>query len=158
MPGPDPIKNKKPKPKLMKNMSEREARKQAIKFKEDQKGKGRIIDGEFYPAMAKGGRAGFKSGSKFQDLVRGNLRDAAKTDAGTGNLKKFKKNVVMVTSGKRKGRIVPDTKDMEKKYGKENLKDLPGSFAKGGRAMLKAGGRGCKLAMKGKGRAYGKNS
>ena len=62
MPGPDPMKNKKPKPKLMKNMSEREARKQAIKFKEDQKGKGRIIDGEFYPAMAKGGRAGLKGG------------------------------------------------------------------------------------------------
>ena len=28
----------------------------------------------------------------------------------------------------------------------------------GGRAGLKSGGRGCKLAMKGKGRAYGKNS
>ena len=27
-------------------------------------GRGRIIDGEFYPAMAKGGRAGFKAGSK----------------------------------------------------------------------------------------------
>ena len=26
------------------------------------------------------------------------------------------------------------------------------------RAMYKSGGRGCKLAMKGKGRAYGKNS
>jgi len=31
-------------------------------------------------------------------------------------------------------------------------------MAKGGRAMYKSGGRGCKLAMKGKGRAYGKNS
>jgi hypothetical protein len=31
-------------------------------------------------------------------------------------------------------------------------------LAKGGRAMYKSGGRGCKLAMKGKGRAYGKNS
>ena len=30
----------------------------------EKKGKGRIIGGEFYPAMAKGGRAGFKSGSK----------------------------------------------------------------------------------------------
>ena len=29
---------------------------------------------------------------------------------------------------------------------------------KGGRAGYKSGGRGCKLAMKGKGRAYGKNS
>ena len=26
------------------------------------------------------------------------------------------------------------------------------------RAMIKSGGRGCKLAMKGKGKAYGKNS
>ncbi len=92
---------------------------------------------------------------KFQDLIRGNLRDAAKTDVGTGNLKKFKKNVVMVSSGKRKGRIVPDTKDMEKKYGKENLKDLPGSFAKGGRAMLRGGGI-CKKGMNKK--AVGKNS
>ena len=33
-----------------------------------------------------------------------------------------------------------------------------GSMAKGGRAGLKSGGKGCKLAKKGKGRAYGKNS
>ena len=33
-----------------------------------------------------------------------------------------------------------------------------GSFAKGGRVGLKSGTKGCKLAMKGKGRAYGKNS
>ena len=31
-------------------------------------------------------------------------------------------------------------------------------LAKGGRVGLKAGSKGCKLAMKGKGRAYGKNS
>ena len=31
-------------------------------------------------------------------------------------------------------------------------------MAKGGRVGLKAGSKGCKLAMKGKGRAYGKNS
>ena len=31
---------------------------------------------------------------KFQDKIKANLRDAAKTDTGTGNLKKFKKNVV----------------------------------------------------------------
>jgi len=33
-----------------------------------------------------------------------------------------------------------------------------GSFARGGRAGYKDGSKGCKLAMKGKGRAYGKNS
>jgi len=32
------------------------------------------------------------------------------------------------------------------------------TMAKGGRAGFKAGSKGCKLAMKGKGRAYGKNS
>jgi hypothetical protein len=31
-------------------------------------------------------------------------------------------------------------------------------LSKGGRAGFKAGSKGCKLAMKGKGRAYGKNS
>jgi len=31
-------------------------------------------------------------------------------------------------------------------------------FKSGGRAGFKAGSKGCKLAMKGKGRAYGKNS
>ena len=31
-------------------------------------------------------------------------------------------------------------------------------MAKGGRVGLKSGSKGCKLAMKGKGRAYGKNS
>jgi hypothetical protein len=36
------------------------------------------------------------------------------------------------------------------------LKEI--GMAKGGRIGLKAGSKGCKLAMKGKGRAYGKNS
>ena len=32
------------------------------------------------------------------------------------------------------------------------------NFSKGGRAGYKSGSKGCKLAMKGKGKAYGKNS
>jgi len=39
----------------------------------------------------------------------------------------------------------------DKEYKVENM-------AKGGRAGFKAGSKGCKLAKKGKGRAYGKNS
>ena len=39
-----------------------------------------------------------------------------------------------------------------------SISDGPEFKAKGGRAGYKSGGRGCKLAMKGKGRAYGKNS
>ena len=34
----------------------------------------------------------------------------------------------------------------------------PQKFSKGGRAGFKSGSKGCKLATKGKGRAYGKNS
>jgi len=41
---------------------------------------------------------------------------------------------------------------------KISLSEGPEFKAKGGRAGYKSGGRGCKLAMKGKGRAYGKNS
>ena len=37
-------------------------------------------------------------------------------------------------------------------------KEMIPLMAKGGRVMYKSGTRGCKLAMKGKGRAYGKNS
>ena len=40
---------------------------------------------------------------------------------------------------------------------KENSKMMT-PLAKGGRVGLKSGSKGCKLAMKGKGRAYGKNS
>jgi hypothetical protein len=36
--------------------------------------------------------------------------------------------------------------------------DQVNKFSKGGRVGLKSGSKGCKLAMKGKGRAYGKNS
>ena len=40
----------------------------------------------------------------------------------------------------------------------KNKKILQPAFNKGGRVGYKTGTRGCKLAMKGKGRAYGKNS
>jgi hypothetical protein len=44
--------------------------------------------------------------------------------------------------------------------GDKAVKDFfkPQKLAKGGRAGFKSGSKGCKLAMKGKGRAYGKNS
>ena len=68
---------------------------------------------------------------------------------------------------RRKGkRYVPknvlDNIDLEKIEVKPGeiyiMSDGPEFKAKGGRAGYKSGGRGCKLAMKGKGRAYGKNS
>ena len=45
------------------------------------------------------------------------------------------------------------------KFGMDNIVIMnPEKKAKGGRVGLKSGSKGCKLAMKGKGRAYGKNS
>ena len=45
----------------------------------------------------------------------------------------------------------------EARAGQETMQEYK-KMVKGGRAGYKSGGRGCKLAMKGKGRAYGKNS
>ena len=50
----------------------------------------------------------------------------------------------------------PKPPKLEKREPGEQKEMIP--LAKGGRAMYKSGTRGCKLAMKGKGRAYGKNS
>ena len=52
---------------------------------------GRIMKagGGLMEATSRLNRQGLKEGTKFQDLVRGNLRDKAKTDAGTDNLKKL---------------------------------------------------------------------
>ena len=48
-----------------------------------------------------------------------------------------------------------ETKDGNKIF---IMVDETQKMAKGGRAGFKSGSKGCKLAMKGKGRAYGKNS
>ena len=54
--------------------------------------------------------------------------------------------------------VIDDTfKDPDKIMEKIIITD-PEKKAKGGRVGLKSGSKGCKLAMKGKGRAYGKNS
>ena len=41
---------------------------------------------------------------------------------------------------------------------KDKFPKLVEKYNKGGRVMYKSGSKGCKLAMKGKGKAYGKNS
>ena len=57
--------------------------------------------------------------------------------------------------------IMIDDKYMSdpKTFGMEEIVIMnPEKKAKGGRVGLKSGSKGCKLAIKGKGRAYGKNS
>ena len=49
--------------------------------------------------------------------------------------------------------------NVKKRFQKDNAKKNETEFRKtGGRIGLKAGTKGCKLAMKGRGKAYGKNS
>ena len=62
--------------------------------------------------------------------------------------KKSELGEIMTKDGKN---ILIINPDMFKKDGTMN-------FAKGGRAGFKAGSKGCKLAKRGRGRAYGKNS
>ena len=44
------------------------------------------------------------------------------------------------------------------KKGVSGAKSIAGGLKKGGRVGLKSGGRVCKIAKRGKGKAYGKNS
>ena len=72
--------------------------------------------------------------------------------AGIGNLPgKKKENFIIVIDDK----YISDPN----KFGMDNIVIMNSEKkAKGGRVGLKSGSKGCKLAMKGKGRAYGKNS
>ena len=92
--------------------------------------------------------------------------------AGIGNLpgkKKKQGNVIIIGENKKystgQGGIERDANDNPYRYSYDAdpmLKNKNVVFmkpmAKGGRAGFKSGSKGCKLAMKGKGRAYGKNS
>ena len=80
---------------------------------------------------------------------------APEVDKSLENLKedfRFPKKGRRMPEGPRKGKAENPPK---RKPGEEKIMT---PLAKGGRAMYRSGSKGCKLAMKGKGRAYGKNS
>ena len=79
--------------------------------------------------------------------------------------KKEDKKAGPATRGRKPIQI--DFNDLIKKKDGKNILIIPSdmfnkdgtmNFAKGGRAGFKAGSKGCKLAKRGRGRAYGKNS
>ena len=70
--------------------------------------------------------------------------------AGIGNLPGKKKKDFII--------VIDDKYISNPKLNKDIELVFPENKAKGGRVGLKSGSKGCKLAMKGKGRAYGKNS
>jgi len=89
---------------------------------------------------------------------------------GSSQKKKEEGNVIVIIDGKeydvsnigkinKGGKTVKNLQEL--KPAKPEIGKPTGkiqAFAKGGRAGFKSGSKGCKLAMKGKGRAYGKNS
>ena len=90
------------------------------------------------------------SSRKIAGPVKGALRNTAKDD---------KKNIKFPIKDKRLKFSIkdkPKPPKMKKRKPGEQKEMIP--LAKGGRAGYKSGSKGCKLAMKGKGRAYGKNS
>ena len=56
------------------------------------------------------------------------------------------------------GNLVVNIKKTKDAFGRKDKTKADQGLRMGGRAGYKSGPKGCKLAMKGKGRAYGKNS
>ena len=109
--------------------------------------------GKFMKAKVSGLEESAKKGGMQADRAFANFRrpEAEKKDALKGEFSK-KGNIKDAAYYKSIG--------LTGERGDKAVKDFfkPQKLAKGGRAGYKSGTRGCKLAMKGKGRAYGKNS
>ena len=151
MPGPDPRKAR-----LMQGPKGREEKKKTPKAgignltgkkKEDSS----VTLGKFMKAKVSGLEESAKKGGMQADRAFANFRrpEAAKKAALRGD---FSKNIKDAAYYKSIG--------LTGERGDKAVKDFfkPQKLAKGGRAGFKSGSKGCKLAMKGKGRAYGKNS
>ena len=83
-----------------------------------------------------------------QDLKKNRMMGPKARQPGpTPSQKKQKKPTYIITLDGKEFKVVPG-------YGDGDISKM----SKGGRAGFKSGSKGCKLAMKGKGRAYGKNS
>ena len=107
--------------------------------------------GKFMKAKVSGLEESAKKGGMQADRAFANFRrpEDAKKAALRGD---FSKNIKDADYYKSIG--------LTGERGDKAVKDFfkPQKLAKGGRAGYKSGSKGCKLAMKGKGRAYGKNS
>ena len=76
-------------------------------------------------------------------------------------LKKIGRSILRSTPTTKIAGVISDLRNKEKKadFQKGDYSDISvEKMAKGGRVMYKSGMRVCKLAKRGKGRAYGKNS
>ena len=72
--------------------------------------------------------------------------------------KKLDAKVKQMAIGDTLGNIIVTSKKLRDQLRKKDPVKAKAGMKTGGRAGFKSGSKGCKLAMKGKGRAYGKNS
>ena len=72
--------------------------------------------------------------------------------------KKLNTKVKQMAIGDTLGNIIVTSKKLRDQLSKKDKDKAAQGLRMGGRAGYKSGSKGCKLAMKGKGRAYGKNS
>ena len=110
------------------------------KKKVEKKKKEEKISKTLAPALEKKGIKG--------DIAANQLEDALMRTKGSDKIIKD------ITKLKKVVDAAADDKQLERAERKMSRNVFRG----GGRAMYKSGSKGCKLAMKGKGRAYGKNS
>ena len=72
--------------------------------------------------------------------------------------KKLNTKVKQMAIGDTLGNIIVTSKKLRDQLSKKDKDKAAQGLRMGGRAGYKSGSKGCKLAMKGKGKAYGKNS
>jgi hypothetical protein len=72
--------------------------------------------------------------------------------------KKLDTKVKQMELGDTLGNIIVTSKKLRDQLSKKDKQKAAQGLRMGGRAGYKDGSKGCKLAMKGKGKAYGKNS
>ena len=72
--------------------------------------------------------------------------------------KKLDAKVKQMAIGDTLGNIIVTSKKLRDQLSKKDKDKAAQGLRMGGRAGYKSGSKGCKLAMKGKGKAYGKNS
>ena len=77
--------------------------------------------------------------------------------AGLQNLPGKKKKKPILIIGNEKFKVIPGSENAYSILDKPDVEVIE-KKASGGRIGYKSGSKGCKLAIKGKGRAYGKNS
>ena len=105
-------------------------------------------------------------GDVFRKKIKESINNSESKSDGTKpkNIMKMEKSLENLMKDERFPKKEKPPIEFKRRQPPNKPKRVPGEqkemqpLSKGGRAGFKSGSKGCKLAMKGKGRAYGKNS